>query len=120
MRLLLCRGVDVDATDSLSVAPTPLARTPRFKILPVACLSVRLRQHPPIAFHKIPREDLALLWELPAAGKPVNEALSPARAMEHLDRLLAYHSLEYVDAFVMEIPMNAGGEVRSTVIAVAS
>ncbi|CAM9272888.1 unnamed protein product [Scytosiphon promiscuus] len=59
---------------------------------------------------EIPRQDLALLWELPAAGKPVKEALSPARAMEHLDLLLAYHSLEYVDAFVMEIPTNTAGE----------
>ncbi|CAM9268078.1 unnamed protein product, partial [Hapterophycus canaliculatus] len=59
---------------------------------------------------EIQREDLALLWELPAAGKPVKEALSPARAMEHLDLLLAYHSLQYVDAFIMEIPMNTGGE----------
>eukprot|EP00752_Nemacystus_decipiens_P017705 g15874.t1 len=59
---------------------------------------------------EIPREDLALLWELPAAGKPVKEALSPARAMEHLDSLLTYHGLDYVDAFVMEIPWITGGE----------
>ena len=54
-----------------------------------------------------------MLWELPAAGKPVKEALSPARAMDHLDNLLTYHGLDYVDAFVMEIPWIAGGEVRS-------
>ncbi|CAB1114084.1 unnamed protein product [Ectocarpus sp. CCAP 1310/34] len=59
---------------------------------------------------EIAREDLALLWELPAEGKPVKEALSPARAVEHLDCLLAYHGLDYVDSFVMEIPWNTGGE----------
>ncbi|CAN0030790.1 unnamed protein product [Ectocarpus sp. 12 AP-2014] len=59
---------------------------------------------------EIAREDLALLWELPAEGKPVKEALSPARALEHLDCLLAYHGLDYVDSFVMEIPWNTGGE----------
>lgn len=53
-----------------------------------------------------------MLWELPASGKAVKEALSPVRAMEHLDLLLTYHGLDYVDAFVMEIPSNAGGEVR--------
>ena len=61
---------------------------------------------------QIPREDLALVWELPAAGKPVKKALSPSRAMVHLDRLLVYHGLSYVDAFVMEIPCIKGGEVR--------
>lgn len=60
---------------------------------------------------KIARKDLALLWELPAAGKPVKKALSTSRAMEHLDRLLAYHGLTYVDAFVMELPLLKGGEV---------
>lgn len=61
---------------------------------------------------QIPRDELALLWELPASGKPVKEALSPVRAMDHLDLLLTYHGLDYVDAFVMEIPWNLGGEVR--------
>ncbi|CAM9764273.1 unnamed protein product, partial [Ectocarpus fasciculatus] len=59
---------------------------------------------------EVTREDLALLWELPAEGKPVKEALSPARALEHLDSLLAYHGLDYIDSFVMEIPWNPGGE----------
>lgn len=58
---------------------------------------------------------MVLLWELPAAGKPVKEALSPARAMDHLDHLLIYHGLDYVDAFVMEIPCITGGEVRGAV-----
>lgn len=58
----------------------------------------------------IPREDLALVWELPAAGKPVKKALSPSRAMVHLDRMLVYHDLTYVDAFIMEIPWIEGGE----------
>lgn len=61
---------------------------------------------------QIPREDLALVWELPAAGKPVKKALSPSRAMAHLDRMLVYHDLTYVDAFIMEIPWIEGGEVR--------
>lgn len=52
------------------------------------------------------------MWELPAAGKPVKKALSPSRAMVHLDRLLVYHELTYVDAFIMEIPWIKGGEVR--------
>ncbi|CBJ30884.1 conserved unknown protein [Ectocarpus siliculosus] len=59
---------------------------------------------------EIARDDLALLWELPAEGKPVEEALSPARALEHLDCLLAYHGLDYIESFVMEIPWNTGGE----------
>lgn len=42
----------------------------------------------------------------------MKEALSPVRAMEHLDRLLTYHGLDYVDAFVMEIPWISEGEVR--------
>lgn len=62
-------------------------------------------------WYQIPREDLALLWELPAEGKPVRKALSPTRAMKHLDLLLSYHGLTYVDAFIMEIPWNTGGEV---------
>ena len=52
------------------------------------------------------------MWELPAAGKPVKKALSPSRAMVHLDRMLVYHDLTYVDAFIMEIPWIKGGEVR--------
>lgn len=53
-----------------------------------------------------------MVWELPAGNKPVKKALSPSRAMSRLDRLLAYHGLSYVDAFIMEIPCIKGGEVR--------
>lgn len=59
------------------------------------------------------REDLALVWELPCTGKPVKQALSPSRAMAHLDQLLLYHGLTYVDAFILEIPAMEGGEVSA-------
>ncbi|CAM9525490.1 unnamed protein product [Ascophyllum nodosum] len=58
----------------------------------------------------IPRDDLCLLWELSASGKPVKEALNPSRAVEHLDRLLTYHGLSYIDVFMLEIPCFQGGE----------
>lgn len=61
---------------------------------------------------QIPRGSLALIWELPSNGKPAKKALSPSRAMVHLDRLLMYHELKYVDAFIFEIPWFKGGEVR--------
>ena len=61
---------------------------------------------------KIPRDDLCLLWELSASGKPVKEALNPSRAVEHLDRLLTYHGLSYIDVFMLEIPCFQGGEVK--------
>lgn len=56
---------------------------------------------------------MCLLWELPVSNKPVKEALSPTRGMEHLDRLLIYHGLSYIDVFLFEIPPFEGGEVRS-------
>lgn len=54
-----------------------------------------------------------MVWELSAAPRmSAKDALNPSRAIEHLDNLLAYHELTYIDAFIIEIPGMTGGEVR--------
>lgn len=59
----------------------------------------------------MPRENLALVLPLESAGLSVEEALSPARALDQLDRMLFYHGVDYVDSLVLEIPTIKGGEV---------
>lgn len=61
---------------------------------------------------QVPRRDLALVLTLEGAGLPVEGALDPDRALDQLDMLLHYHSLEYLDSLILEIPALKGGEVR--------
>lgn len=61
---------------------------------------------------KASRENLGLVLTLEAEGLSVEAALCPSRVMEKLDRMLFYHSLEYLDSLVLEIPAMKGGEVE--------